>query len=289
MTTLARLEAVTMDFGTTRAVDRVGLAVEAGEVVGLLGANGAGKTTCIRMLLGLLYPTAGTVHLLGAAPSRTTRRELGYVPQGLGLYEDLTAAENLAFQAAAFGIATPDVSADLPTDLADVADVVVSDLSLGVRRRLAFAAALGHRPRLLVLDEPTSGVGPLGRADLWDRIHEAVDAGAGALVSTHYMDEAEQCDRLVVLAAGRQVAAGTVADVVGDQQVVEVEPDHPAAALARLEDAGLVALPAGRRVRVVAATAERVREALPGAEPQMVPATLEEAFMAAVAGDRVGA
>lgn len=285
MTTLARLDDVTMDFGATRAVDGVGLAVAAGEVVGLLGANGAGKTTLIRLLLGLLRATAGTVHLLGDAPSRSTRRQLGYVPQGLGLYADLTAAENLAFRAAAFGMPAP----DLPPDLADVADVVVADLPLGLRRRLAFAAALGHRPRLLVLDEPTSGVGPLGRADLWDRIHGAVDDGAGALVSTHYMDEAEQCDRLVVLAAGREVATGTAADLVGDQQVIEVVPDDPAAALARLEAAGLVALPAGRRVRVVATSPERVRDVVADGDLRVVPATLEEAFMTVVAGDRMAA
>ncbi len=289
MTALARTVHLRRDFGTTRALDGVSLAVQPGEVVGLLGANGAGKTTLIRLLLGLLAATAGHVELFGAAPSPSTRRDLGYVPQGLGLYEDLTVRENLAFQSATYGVDP----APLDGDLQAVADTVVSDLSLGMRRRVAFAAALGHRPRLLVLDEPTSGVGPLGRADLWDTIHEAAKGGVGVLVTTHYMDEAEQCDRLVILAGGRQVAAGTAAEVVGDRQIVEVATRDPAAALACLEAAGLLALPAGRRVRVVSSDLDRVDRALQGesgvGDPRLVPATLEEAFMAAVAADPVAA
>ncbi len=290
MTALARTIDLRRDFGDARAVDGVSLAVEPGEVVGLLGANGAGKTTLIRLLLGLLAPTAGRVELFGEAPSLSTRRSLGYMPQGLGLYEDLTVEENLAFQSAAFGVEPP----ALEGDLEDVRGTVVAELSLGLRRRVAFAAALGHGPRLLVLDEPTSGVGPLGRSDLWDTIHGAADDGAGVLVTTHYMDEAEQCDRLVILARGRQVAAGTVAEVVGDRQVVEVATP-PAAALVRLADAGLLALPAGRRVRVVTSDRARVRAVLAGETGEAgvgverVPATLEEAFMAAVAGDEVAA
>ncbi|WP_238443640.1 ABC transporter ATP-binding protein [Salsipaludibacter albus] len=286
MTALARVVGLRRDFGDTRAVDGVDLDVASGEVVGLLGANGAGKTTLIRMLLGLLPPTAGHVELLGGPPSPAARRHLGYVPQGLGLYADLTVQENLAFQAAAFGVAP----ARLDDDLCAAVDTVVGDLSLGVRRRVAFAAALGHAPRLLVLDEPTSGVGPLGRSELWDTIHDTVDDGAGVLVTTHYMDEAEQCDRLVVLSRGRVVAAGTVAEVVGDDMVVEVVADDVAAALARLEGAGLVALPAGRRVRVIATSPTSVRAVLgPDATLEEVPATLEEAFIAAVGHDRAAA
>ena len=281
---MALVEAVdvSMAFGTTQAVDHVDLTVEPGEVVGLLGANGAGKTTLIRVLLGLLTPTGGRVRVLGGRPSVLTRQLLGYMPQGLGLYEDLTVAENLAFQAGVFGVPTP----TLDDDLAHVADVVVADLPLGLRRRVAFVAALGHGPRLLVLDEPTSGVGPLGRAALWDTIRAAADDGVGVLVTTHAMDEAEQCDRLVVLAAGREVASGTVADITQGHQVVQLRPDDLVATLGALEAAGLVVVPTGGSLRVVGAERAHVREVVDAEhrdlDLQLVPATLEEAFIAAV-------
>lgn len=286
---LVEAAAVSMDFGSTRAVDHVTLRVDSGEVVGLLGANGAGKTTLIRLLLGLLSPTTGGVRVLGGRPSMLTRRMVGYMPQGMGLYEDLTVSENLAFQAAVFGVARP----PLEDDLARVADVVVADLPLGLRRRAAFAAALGHGPRLLVLDEPTSGVGPLGRAALWDTIRGAADAGVGVLVTTHAMDEAEQCDRLVVLADGRQVASGTVEDITAGQEVVEVHPTDLVATLGHLETAGMVVVPAGGCLRVVGTGPDEVRAALEWASApttttdghidlQVAPATLEESFMAAV-------
>ena len=137
---LLRLDHVVLRFGATTAVDDVSLAVGPGEVVGLLGANGAGKTTTIRVALGLLRPTAGTVRLLGGAPSRHTRREMGYVPQSLGLWQDLTVAENLAFVARAFDVPVP----TLPPDLVAAADVPVDALSLGHRRRVAFLAALAR-------------------------------------------------------------------------------------------------------------------------------------------------
>ncbi len=283
---------VSMDFGSTRAVDHVTLGVEPGEVVGLLGANGAGKTTLIRLLLGLLSPTTGRVRVLGGRPSVLTRRMVGYMPQGLALYEDLTIRENLAFQAAVFGVAPPALE-ELDDDVAGAVDVVVADLPLGLRRRVAFAAALGHGPRLLVLDEPTSGVGPLGRAALWGTIRGAADEGVGVLVTTHSMDEAEQCDRLVVLADGRQVANGTVEDITHGQEVVEVRPRDLVAALGRLEAAGMVVVPAGGRLRIVGADPDEVRTALQRAtgrttttdadiDLQVAPATLEESFIAAV-------
>jgi ABC-2 type transport system ATP-binding protein/ribosome-dependent ATPase len=218
----------TRRFGELLAVDRVDLEVRAGEVVGLVGANGAGKTTLIRMLLGLLHPSAGEVRLLGETPSRRSRARLGYVPQGLGLYEDLTVAENLAFTSNAFGLR---LHGPLPDqDLEAARDELVAGLPLGLRRRLAFAAALGHRPELLVLDEPTSGVDALGRARLWDAIRSAAEQGAGVLVTTHAMGEAEQCDRLVVMATGRVVAQGTIEAIIGDATTVAVggiSPDGP--------------------------------------------------------------
>jgi len=304
---LAECVAVSRRFGGFTAVDGVDLAIGPGEVVGLLGANGAGKTTVIRMLLGLLPASAGQVWLFGGPPSRQARRRLGYVPQGLGLYDDLTPAENLAFTAAVFGTgraaadggpsadgrlsAHSQLSADgRPT--ADGAEVgpaeavreygreLVGDLPLGVQRRVAFAAALEHHPDLLILDEPTSGVDPLARARLWETIAAAAAAGAGVLVTTHYLDEAEECGRLVIMADGRVVAAGSAAEITGDRRVSVVEAESWAAALDALEAAGLPAALAGRTLRVPGAGPAEVARAL-GALPARVsdaPATLEERF-----------
>jgi ABC-type multidrug transport system ATPase subunit len=163
------------------------MSVAPGEVVGLIGANGAGKTTLIRMLLGLLPVTSGRVAVFGQSPSRTTRRELGYVPQSLGLYADLTVTENLRFTARAFGTPVP---TGLPGDLSHSKDRLAGTLGLGLQRQLAFVAALGHAPWRLVHDEPTSGVDPLARPRLRDTIHDQADQGVGVLVTTHYMQEA---------------------------------------------------------------------------------------------------
>jgi ABC-2 type transport system ATP-binding protein len=286
-TPLAETRAVTRRFGTFAAVDGAGLAVHRGEVVGLLGANGAGKTTVIRMLLGLLRPSAGDALLFGAPPSRAARRRLGYVPQGLGLWEDLTVAENLTFAAAAFGSSPPPLDAEL----AAAEGELVRDLPLGLRRRLAFASALAHRPELLVLDEPTSGVDPRARARLWDTVHEAASGGAGVLVTTHYLEEASQCDRLVIMAAGRVVAEGPEAAIVGDRRAVEVELTSDAGdegvdwatAFGVLADAGLPVALHGRTLRVAGGDAARVHDALEArhvtAGLSLVPATLEETFV----------
>jgi ABC-2 type transport system ATP-binding protein len=285
---LAGAEGATRRFGELLAVDAVHLRVAAGEVVGLIGANGSGKTTLIRMLLGLLAPTAGRVRLFGEPPSRRTRARLGYVPQSLGLYEDLTAAENLAFSIAAYG----GRDAVLEGELARARDVLVRDLPLGLRRRVAFAIALGHHPDLLVLDEPTSGVDPLQRARLWETIRASAEQGAGVLVTTHHLAEAEQCDRLVVLAAGRVVAEGTLAEVVGDTKAVEVRAPAWEAAFTALDDAGLPVSLVGRALRVPGADPAEVgrlleRAAVP-AEVVTVPASFEETFVVLAAGRAPG-
>lgn len=276
---LVDVRGVTRRFGSFTAVDDVSLTVAPGEVVGLLGANGAGKTTLIRMLLGLLAPSAGTLRLFGAPPSRATRRRLGYVPQGLGLYDDLTVRENLAFVADAFG-----APAAVPDDLADVADALVGSIGLGRQRRLSFAAALAHAPALLVLDEPTSGVDPLARARLWDTVRDRAEAGAGVLVTTHYMQEAEQCDRLVLMSRGRAVAAGSEADIVGSTTAVAVRAERWQDAFTALDAAGVPVTLAGRDVRAVDADLAAVRDVLAAAgvhaQAQHVPATLEETMTA---------
>lgn len=273
---LAETSAISKRFVDNLAVDGVSISVSAGEVVGLVGANGAGKTTLIRMLLGLLRPDNGRVMLFGQAPTRATRRRLGYMPQSMGLYQDLTVAQNLDFTARVFGVEPP----RLEGDLASLGDSLVSDLPLGLRRRVGFVAALSHRPDLLVLDEPTSGVGPLARAELWETIHDAADAGAGVLVTTHHMDEAEQCDRLVLLSAGRAVAVGTVEEILAGQVTIEATPADPAAALDLLEAAGLPALPTGAHLRLPGASVASVRSIL-GDEVHLSESgsSLEEAFM----------
>lgn len=265
-------------FGTFVAVADVDLVVDRGEVVGVLGANGAGKTTLLRMLLGLLRPTAGVVRLLGGPPNRAARRRTGYVPQGLGLYKDLTAAENLAFAGAAFGVPPAPVPVGTEQGL-------LGELPLGLQRQVAFAAALQHDPELLVLDEPTSGVAPLARARLWERIRERAAAGTAVLVTTHYMDEARQADRLVLMARGRVAGRGSEADIVGGARSVVVQAADWPGAFGALDQAGLEASLVGRQVRVPGADPEAVRLALGtagvAAEIGTAPATLEEAMVLA--------
>ncbi len=319
---LAQSIGATRVFGHIAAVSDVDLQVAPGEVVGLLGANGAGKTTLIRMLLGLLPPSAGEVRLFGQLPSLATRRRLGYVPQGLGLYDDLTPRENMSFAAAAFGGAGGERGAPgrhrprpaglakrgvpggqrprfpglakrrapggrlpglapLPPGLESMSKITVGRLPLGVQRRIAFAQALAHRPDLLVLDEPTSGVDPLAGARLWETISDAAAAGAGVLVTTHHMDEAQECERLVVMAEGRVVAEGDVAAIVGSARVTVVETPDWSGAFEAIERAGSAAALVGRTLRVPAASPEEVKRMV-GAVPARVyeaAATLEERFL----------
>ena len=276
---LLRAEHVTRRFGSFTAVDDVSMHVAAGEVVGLLGANGAGKTTLLRMLLGLLATSDGEVEVLGGAPDRARRARIGYVPQGLGLYRDLTVAENLAFSAGAYGAPPP----PLPEGLAAVSGRLVGELPLGLQRRTAFVAALAHSPALLVLDEPTSGVDALARAALWDTVHAQSDAGVGVLVTTHYMAEAEQCDRLLLMSQSRLVASGSEADVIAGTTAAAVRTDDWAAAFAALNDAGAPVMLDGRSVRVADGDPAQLRDLLAAAgveaEVEPVPATLEERMM----------
>lgn len=282
---LAQCVGVSRRFGDFVAVDGVDLRLGRGEVVGLLGANGAGKTTLIRMLLGLLATSDGQVLLFGEPPSRRTRQRLGYVPQTLGLYDDLTPAENLAFSAAAFGTHPGEgghqvMASALPESLRPFSRTVVGSLPLGVQRSVAFAQALAHQPDLLILDEPTSGVDPLARARLWETVAIAATAGTGVLVTTHYMDEAQECDRLMVMADGRVVAEGTAGQIVGDARVSVVETESWATAFDALEAAGLPAALVGRTLRVPGADPAAVRRALGPIEASVTgaPATLEERF-----------
>jgi ABC-type multidrug transport system ATPase subunit len=274
-----RAYAVTHRFGSFTAVDCVSMHVGPGEVVGLLGANGAGKTTLIRMLLGLLATSDGGVEVLGGPPDRAHRRRLGYVPQNLGLYRDLTVAENLRFIASTYGATPP----TLPADLRGYADVLVAAIPLGAQRRAAFVAALAHRPEVLLLDEPTSGVDALSRASLWDTIRAQSDEGVGVLVTTHYMQEAQQCDRLLLMSNGKLVAQGSEADIIGATTALAVRTEDWAAAFAALSAAGVPVILDGRAVRVADADAAELDQILRSAhirariEP--VPATIEERML----------
>jgi ABC-2 type transport system ATP-binding protein/ribosome-dependent ATPase len=273
---LLALDEVTKQFGSIRVVDGVSLRVDRGDVVGLVGANGAGKTTLMRVSLGLLPPDGGSVALLDQPPSRQSRARVGYVPQSLGLWPELTAAEHQPFYAAVFG--SEPVIED--PELLAMRNRRVGALPLGLQRRLAFALALGHDPELLVLDEPTSGVDPLGRARLWELIRSRADRGAGVLVSTHSMAEAESCDRVAVMVAGRKVADGPVDALIAHRSVVEVRGSDWAGAWTALDAAGLAALPAGQLLRIADVEPRQVRNALEAfgviAEVRVVAATLEE-------------
>jgi ABC-2 type transport system ATP-binding protein/ribosome-dependent ATPase len=204
---------------------------------------------------------------------------MGYVPQGLGLYGDLTVAENLAFVAQAYGAPIP----DLEGRLAGQSDALVARLPLGMQREVSFAAALAHRPEVLVLDEPTSGLDALARADLWDTIREQADRGAGVLVTTHYMQEAVQCDRLLLLAQGRLVAEGSEADIVAGTTSLAVRTAHWADAFAVLDAAGEPVLLDGRSIRVAGGDPDRVARLLAdgGLEATVtsVPGTIEERML----------
>ena len=276
---LVRADGVTRRFGRFTAVDQVSMQVGPSEVVGLLGANGAGKTTLIRMLLGLLATSAGRVRVLGGLPDLNHRRRLGYVPQNLGLYRDLTVLENLTFIARSYGAGVP----TLPAEMEPHSRVLLKDLSLGMQRRAAFIAALSHTPEVLLLDEPTSGVDALAAASLWDTIRNQSERGVGVLVTTHNMQEAQQCDRLLLMADGQLVAEGSEADIVGSTTAIAVRTDDWAKAFEALNAAGAPVVLVGRAIRVADAEPEQLRRILTAAgieatlEP--VPATIEERML----------
>ena len=285
---LAQTQEVSVRFGSFTAVNAVNMGVGPGEVVGLLGANGAGKTTLIRLLLGLLRPSSGRVRLFGAPPSLETRRSVGYVPQTLGLYSDMTVLQNWRFVASAFG-RTPTRP---PEEIRRWENDLVGSLSLGVARCVAFVVALAHEPRLLVLDEPTSGVGPLGAARLWQEIRTAADQGVGVLVTTHNMEEAEQCDRLSVMVAGKVEAEGTVQDVIAGRTVVEVRCDDWQRAFSTLDEHGYAVQAHGDVLRVpappsaVSAVTGLLEDEGMTATAEVRPASLDEAFISILGDSR---
>ena len=270
---------VTRRFGHHVAVDDVSLEVRAGEIVGLIGANGAGKTTFLRTLIGLDRADGGSVELFGAAPDEASRRRLGYVPQGLGLFQTLSVEQNMEFFRRVYRSGTASDADALPASLQSVKARPVKEIGLGRQRQLAFA--LAHRPELLVLDEPTSGVDPLARARLWDIIHAQADAGRAVLVTTHYLQEAEQCTRLALMSQGRLIGSGTVSDLTAGVRAVQVESAQWQKVFTTLSDAGMPTMLSGRDVRVAGADPDDVRDALGGvpATVSAVAPTLEEVMV----------
>jgi ABC-2 type transport system ATP-binding protein len=211
---------LTKRFGKKTAVNAIDISVPAGEVWGFLGPNGSGKTTTIRMLCGLLHPDAGEGKCLGydfRTQPEQIKREVGYMTQKFSFWEDLSIRENLDFVARVYELPQPREVAAAAIErlgLTQRQDQLASDLSGGWKQRLALAACMLHSPKLLLLDEPTAGVDPKARRDFWDEIHRLSSEGLTVLVSTHYMDEAERCDRIVYINLGTIVARGTVAEVV---------------------------------------------------------------------------
>jgi len=211
---------MTKIFGHKTVVNRLSIQVEQGEIYGFLGPNGSGKTTFIRMLCGLLRPDSGSGVCLGYDIIHEAHRIkplVGYMAQHFSLYEDLTVRENLFFMAKVYAIRNYKAAVSEIIDrmgLSPYADQLAGTLSGGWKQRLALASCLLHKPRLLLLDEPTAGVDPKARRDFWDDIYNLAAVGVTSLISTHYMDEAERCHRLAYLAYGDLLAAGTAEEVI---------------------------------------------------------------------------
>src|SRR5690606_28898763 len=207
-------------FGDATVVDHVSMSVAEGEIVGFLGPNGSGKTTTIRMMCGLLTPDEGEGQVLGfdlRTEGLKIKREVGYMTQRFSFYEDLTIAENLEFVARLYRLKpVKDLVARTLEELGLTSrgNQLAGTLSGGWKQRLALAACIMHKPKLLLLDEPTAGVDPKARRDFWDEIHRLADGGLTVLVSTHYMDEAERCHRISYISYGKLLATGTVRDVI---------------------------------------------------------------------------
>jgi len=209
-------EGLTKKFGHFTAVDHISFAVERGEIFGFLGANGAGKTTAMRMLCGLSAPSEGTATVAGFDIRHDTeriKRSIGYMSQKFSLYEDLTVRENIRLYAGIYGVAGREIEPRTDLLLADLGflaekNTLVRSLPLGWKQKLSFSVAIFHEPKIVFLDEPTGGVDPAARRQFWELIYAAAGRGITVFVTTHYMDEAEYCNRVSVMVDGRIAALG---------------------------------------------------------------------------------
>ena len=286
---------LTKRFGKLVAVNGIDIAVPQGQVWGFVGPNGSGKTTTIRMLCGLIKPDAGSGQCLGfdiRSETARIKREVGYMTQKFSFWEDLTVKENLQFVARVYEM--PDVTGTVQQTLTDFqltprADQLAGTLSGGWKQRLALAACMLHRPRLLLLDEPTAGVDPQARRDFWEEIHRLSLTGLTVLVSTHYMDEAERCDSIVYILRGNIVARGTVPEVIAQAGLVTYAVKGPDVRrlLTQLKGApgvdhvaffGALLHVSGRDGDALARTLKPL-ESDPGIHVEKTPATLEDAFI----------
>ncbi|MCL5950632.1 MAG: ABC transporter ATP-binding protein [Chloroflexi bacterium] len=233
---------LTKQFGRFTAVNQVSFEVARGEIFGFLGPNGSGKTTTIRMLLGLLHPSSGSATVLGydiVHHADALRRNIGYVSQRFSLYPDLTVLENVNFYGRAYQVWGSRLTERRHAALELVGldgkeSVLTGNLAGGFKQRLSLATAILHEPPLLFLDEPTAGVDPVSRRDFWRLLYQLAQRGTTIFVTTHYMDEAEQCHRLAFIHDGRLVAMGTPSDIKENQmhgRVVEIDCDVPGQAL----------------------------------------------------------
>ena len=212
---------LTKQFGSFTAVDHISFDVYRGEIFGFLGANGAGKTTAMRMLCGLSFPTAGTGTVVGfdvRTQSELIKRHIGYMSQRFSLYEDLTVAENMSLYGGIYGMSPSDIQVRVDEllgrlNFADHKDDLVGSLPLGWKQKLAFMVATIHRPELVFLDEPTGGVDPITRRQFWDLIRATAKEGTTIFVTTHYMDEAEYCNRITMMVDGTIRALDTPANL----------------------------------------------------------------------------
>ena len=239
---------LTKKFGDFTAVDDVSFSVGAGEVFGWLGPNGAGKTTTIRILLGLMTPTSGSTHVLGlnsATQTKAMHAVVGYMSQLFTLYSDLTAAENIRFYGKVYGLSTSELKVR-QAEIIHMAgldgreNVLTSSLSGGWKQRLALGCAIVHRPKVVFLDEPTAGVDPISRREFWTLIYDMAKEGVTVLVTTHYMDEAELCQRVGFITQGRLVAIDTPGRLKKTQMrgdVLEITVSDPDAAMRVLKAA----------------------------------------------------
>jgi ABC-2 type transport system ATP-binding protein len=220
-------ENLTKKFGDFTSVDHINFQVKQGEIFGFLGANGAGKTTAIRMLCGLLRPTSGVATVAGydvKTQAKFVKRHIGYMSQRFSLYNDLTLFENMQLFGTVYGIPKAELKDRIHQSLKelqmdDKANTLVYSIPLGWKQKLAFATAMLHRPQIVFLDEPTSGVDPIVRREFWNMIYQAASQGVTIFVTTHYMDEAEYCERISIMESGQLKIIGKPADIKAEMGV----------------------------------------------------------------------